>query len=189
MSYTTTMMLMLLTTPLLANQHEQRFKNGVTAYDAAVFEKLPDFVYDMTKKQWYAWATSENHKALLANHSAAYPQGHHVRYKYVTQGGGWSQTRFGGGVGAGGFGGSGGYSGYLGPGDQQSGVGGLRFGAGRPGNSMQTSGGSSSASYTLEFKEWPVFNGGDVPLLNPYVKPQRPKSLVKLHSSSHAVVN
>ena len=171
----TTILILLLTTPIFADEHSIRLKNGVTAYDALVYNRLPDRVYRMTDAQWFNFANARNLMARRDNRKAAFKQGGHTRYGYVTESSGFGQTRFGGGVGYGGFGGSGGYSGYLGAGDQQNGtgIGGFMYGAGRPGNSMQTRGASSSKSYTMEYAPWPAFNGGDVPLLNPYVLPKR----------------
>ena len=114
----------------------------------------------MSDSSYFAWATEENKRAL-----AAVPQQQdRIRYANVTENSGWSQTRYGGGVGYGGFGGSGGYAGYLSAADQQ--------GSGRPGNSTQSSYGSASKSYALEFHSWPGFNGGGVTLLNPYCRPR-----------------
>lgn len=124
----------------------------------------------MAPTEYYNWAKAENLTALRRNREAAYPPSDHVRYGYVTERSGWSTTRYGGGVGWGGFGGSGGYAGYLGAAD--SGYSGFGFGYGRPGNSIQNRWGSSSISYTMEYHDWPTFNGGDVELLNPYVRPR-----------------
>jgi hypothetical protein len=149
-------------------------KNGIEVYEGLVSKRTPKKVRDMTPEQYFNYANAENLMARRRNREAAYPYSDRVRYGYVTEGASAGQTRFGGGVGAGGFGGSGGYAGYLGAGDQQSGYGGGfgGYGSGRPGNSMQSAGRSYSKSYTLEYHEWPTFNGGDVEVLNPYVKPK-----------------
>lgn len=149
------------------------FKSGITVYEGVVIHPLPDKVYKMTDEQYYRWALERNKKALARNRQAAYAPTGHTRYATVTESGGWSQSRFGGGAGAGGFGGNGGYAGYLDSGQQGGGGYGFRYAAGRPGNSMSTRGGSSSKSYTAEYREWPVFNGGDCELLNPYCRPRR----------------
>jgi hypothetical protein len=165
----TTILFLLLVAPALAA--DQHLKNGITVYQAVVSKSLPADAYEMTTEQYANWAYHHNQQALYANQQAAFAKSDHVRYAYVTETAGWQQTRFGGGVGYGGYGGSGGYAGYA---DTQSnGSTGFQYGAGRSGNSQQSQYGSTVKSYSLEFHDWPTFNGGDVELLNPFCKPRK----------------
>ena len=135
-------------------------RNGITAYEAVVTEPLPTSVMALTDSDYQQWATEANRRALAGRP----PQHDRIRYAQVTEQSGWSQTRFGGGVGYGGYGG---YAGYPGVADQQT------TGSQRPGNSTQSSYGSVSKSYSMEYHDWPGFRGGGVTLLNPWARPRR----------------
>lgn len=153
------------------NHPTVHLKGGIVAYEAVLSTRLPPEVWTMSNSEYYRFAIRWNEKAILANRTAAYQQTGHTRYATATDSASSGQTRFGGGVGAGGYGGAGGYDGYLA--GEQGGGAGFGFGASRPGNAMSVSWDSAAKSYVYEYEPWPVWNGGDVELLNPFCKPKR----------------
>jgi hypothetical protein len=156
-----------------AEHADRRLSNGVVVEERAVAPRLPDGVLKMSARDYYDWAVRQNDMALA---EAARYEGQEgpSRFAYVTERSGMSQTRFGGGVGYGGYGGNGGYAGYpSSTGGGYGGFGGMGYGMGNGGNAMQSSYGSSSKSYELEFKAWPTWHGGMATLFNPWVKPAR----------------
>ncbi|MGH7140979.1 MAG: hypothetical protein ACREHD_35050 [Pirellulales bacterium] len=150
-----------------------RMKNGVQVYEAILTTHLPPEVWMMSDAEYHRFALKWNERAREANRMAAHPPSDHVRYATFTEGASSSQSRLGGGVGAGGFGGAGGYDGYYGALDQPQGSMGFQYGSGRPGNAAQMSFDNLSKSFTYEYGPWPTFNGGNVELLNPWVRPRK----------------
>ncbi len=156
-----------------------RVGKKIVVTDHIPAELLPAFVKDMTENQFKEWAIAKNNKAY---EDAKNRHDDYLAYRpplttmNLSSSSSSSNTRYGGGYGAGGFGGAGGYLGYnrsgMGTSFLGGGYGGGGYGGGRggsfQGNNMNTTNSSSSQSWVKTFPDLKDAGGGPVYLINPF---------------------
>lgn len=152
--------------------------NGITVSDRIVAPKVKFDDIDLanaSKEEFAAWCAKYNEKQLAdakVRHDKYLAERGPMPTKIVSGSSGSSNTRVGGGYGAGGFGGAGGYLGYgntVGGGGYGGGGGGY-YSMGNASIGNNTSSGYSTNSYSFEQK-YPDMNdngGGPVTYINPY---------------------